>query len=107
MAFIGSKAGVSSASTRVIGQKSNNSHGVIGSKGGAFLAGRQTVVSTRSGKGIGDMGGGRYAPGNTTNSVSSGQRDAAERPEGVKSMADPRPSKRMKTTESNKRNKAN
>lgn len=103
MAVIGSKAGVSSRSVAVIGQKLNNAHAVVGGKAGASLAGRQRVVSQPHSKGIGDLGDGKFAPGNTSNPVGAGQRDAPTRPADVKSMADPRPSKMQRLEKKNKR----
>lgn len=100
--YIGAKAGISSS---VLGSKNVNQHSVIGSKAGSqYNASRG--VSTSVGPAIGDLGGGKSAPGNTRNAVGSGQRDAPDRPDGVRSMADPRSNKRRKTTESSKKKKA-
>lgn len=104
MAVIGSKSGATARSVAVIGQKLNNAHAVTGAKAGASLAGRQRMVSQPHSKGIGDLGGGKFAPGNTSNPVGAGQRDAATRPPDVKSMADPsRPSKMQRLEKKNKR----
>lgn len=103
--IIGAKSGAHSVRSAVIGAKSPNSHNAIGGKAGAPLhTGR--AVHTQANSAIGDLGGNKSAPGNTRNAVASGQRDAPQRPDGVKSMADPRPNKRFKSTESSKKNKA-
>lgn len=104
--IIGAKAGSHFGRSAVIGAKSGNSHATIGGKGGAH-AHASRAVYTQANRAIGDLGGGKSAPGNTANPVGSGQRDAPQRPEGVRSMADPRPSKKMRSTESSKQNKAN
>ncbi|AET84768.1 hypothetical protein TVWG_00003 [Tetraselmis viridis virus N1] len=103
--IIGAKSGAHSGLSAVIGSKNNNSHMTMGSKGGA-PSHHGRAVYTQANRAMGDMGGGKSAPGNTHNSVGGGQRDAPSRPDGIRSMADPRPSKRAKTTESGKKNKA-
>ena len=103
MAILGAKHGMSAS---FFGQKSTNAHNSVGSKHGAvFTSGR--AVSVAASRARGDLGGGRSAPGNTNNPVANGSRDAPMRPEGVRSMADPRPSKRARNMESSRRNKTN
>lgn len=103
--IIGAKSGAHSGRSAVLGSKGGNAHVVIGAKGGAPYHSAR-IVSTQANNAMGDLGGGKAAPGNTRNPVGSGQRDAPQRPDGVKSMADPRPNKRFKSTESAKKNKA-
>ena len=102
MAILGAKQGMRST---FLGQKSTHQHHVMGAKhGGMFSSSR--AVSVPGARGRGDLGNGSVAPGNTTNPVANGTRDPAARPEGVRSMADPRPNKKAKTVESSKKNKA-
>lgn len=89
-----------------IGQKSIHQNHIMGAKHGGIMTSSR-AVSVSQARGRGDLGNGTSAPGNTTNAVANGSRDPAPRPEGVRSMADPRPSKRAKTVESSKKNKAN
>eukprot|EP00951_Prasinocladus_malaysianus_P012521 scaffold93405_cov28-Prasinocladus_malaysianus.AAC.5 len=70
MTIIGGKCGVSGA---FIGQKSINSHGIIGAKHGAAFN-RPSALSIEQGIGLGDLGGGKSAPGNTRNAVANGSR---------------------------------
>lgn len=102
MAFLGSKQGVRST---FFGQKSTHQNHVMGAKHGGVMT-QSRAVSVNQARGRGDLGNGTSAPGNTTNAVANGSRDAVMRPEGVRSMADPRPNKRAKTLESGKKNKA-
>jgi hypothetical protein len=103
MAIITAKHGPSAT---FFGQKDTNQHRTVTSKHGAVFA-RGAAVSVPIGRGRGDLGGGQSAPGNTANPIANGSRDAAPRPDGVRSMADPRPAKRAKNIESGKRDKTN
>lgn len=101
--IIGAKHGLGAA---FLGQKMTNAGASISAKHGA-LFGRGTAVSVPGSRGRGDLGGGASAPGNTANPIANGSRDPAPRPDGVRSMADPRPNKKAKTVESMRKNKTN
>lgn len=101
MAILGAKAGISGG---VFGQKLTNAAHTLGAKHGAVFN-RAAITAAEGTPGRGDIGGGRTAPGNSRNAVANGSRDGPTRPEDMKSMADPRPKKRSKTLESNRKNK--